>query len=221
MTADPALAMLRRERLGRSRLYVVTGARQARGDLSEFLEAILEAGVDIVQLREKEAEAGRLLRWGEAFREAAHRHRALFVVNDRPDVALALDADGVHLGQDDLPVGRVRDLFGPDLLIGLSTHGVEQLRAVSGDTDYLSVGPIHPTPTKEGRPAIGLGPVRVAGQEERRPWFGIGGIDVNTVSEVVEAGATRIVVVRAVTEAPDPAEAVRVLLSLLPPLAAA
>jgi thiamine-phosphate pyrophosphorylase len=220
MTADPALALLRRERLARSRLYVVTGARQSQGDLEEFLAAILEAGVDIVQLREKEAEAGDLLRWGEVFREAAHGRRALFIVNDRPDVAMALGADGVHLGQNDLPPDRVREMFGPDLLIGLSTHGIAPLRSAAAEADYVCVGPVHETPTKEGRPAIGLEPVGVAAREERRPWFAIGGIDRETVPALADAGASRIAVVRAVTEAPDPAEAVRALLSFLPPLAA-
>jgi thiamine-phosphate pyrophosphorylase len=207
----------RRERLARSRLYVVTGARARQGDLEAFLDAILEAGTDIVQLREKDAEAGELLRWGAAFRAAAERHAALFVVNDRPDVAVALGADGVHLGQGDLPPDVTRRLVGHDLLIGLSTHGDDQLRAASPHVDYLCVGPVHETPTKAGRPAIGLEPVRTAALHERRPWFAIGGIDATTLPAVTESGARRIVVVRAVTEAADPAGAVRELLAQLPP----
>jgi thiamine-phosphate pyrophosphorylase len=207
----------RRRRLAGARLYVVTGARQERGDLEPFLDAILRAGADIVQLRDKDAEAGDLLRWGETFLEATSRHGALFVVNDRPDVAVALGADGVHLGQNDLPVAFARDLAGPDVLIGLSTHDARQLRGASAEADYVSVGPVHETPTKPGRPATGLGLVREAARREQRPWFAIGGIDPQTLPAVINAGGRRIVVVRAVTEAADPAEAVRGLLAGLVP----
>jgi thiamine-phosphate pyrophosphorylase len=206
----------RRGRLARARLYVVTDARQERGDLASFLDAILEAGVDVIQLREKEAEGADLLRWAEVFREAAHRHGALFVVNDRADVAVAAGADGVHMGQDDLPPEVTRRLVGPDLVVGLSTHSEDQLRAASAHADYVCVGPIYLTPTKPGRPAVGPGLIRSAAGHERRPWFAIGGIDAHTLPAVVAAGATRIVVVRAVTEASDPAEAVRGLRRLLP-----
>jgi thiamine-phosphate pyrophosphorylase len=202
----------RRERLARAHLYVVTDARTEQGDLREFLDAILEAGTDIVQLRKKEAEAGDLLRWSETFREAADHHGALFLMNDRPDVALAAGADGVHVGQDDLPVEFVRELIGPDLLIGLSTHDEEQLRSSAIDADYLCVGPVHETPTKPGRPATGVHLVEVAAASEPKPWFAIGGIDRHTLPEVVAAGARRIVVVRAVTVAADPPGAVRALL---------
>jgi thiamine-phosphate pyrophosphorylase len=206
----------RRGRLARTRLYVVTGAREDRGDLAEFLDAILAAGVDAVQLREKDAEAGDLLRWGTVFRQRADRYGALFLVNDRPDVALALGADGVHVGQNDLSAEFVRMLVGPDVLIGLSTHSEEQLEQGSPEADYVCVGPIHETPTKEGRPATGLGIVAAAAKRERRPWFAIGGIDGETLPVVLEAGATRIVVVRAVTEAADPGGAARRLLAGLP-----
>ncbi len=209
--------MGRRERLARSRLYVVTGARQGRGDLAEFLDAILGAGADIVQLRQKEAEAGDLLRWGETFRAAAERHGALFTVNDRPDVALALGADGVHVGQNDLPPSVARRILGPDAIVGLSCHSREQLDRAPPEADYVTAGPIHPTPTKPGRPGTGLDVVRhAAARVTDRPWFAIGGMDPGTIAEAVEAGARRVVVVRAVTEAPDPAEAVRVLLAALP-----
>ena len=206
----------RRERLARARLYVVTGAREDRGDLEAFLDAILGAGVDAVQLREKDAEAGDLLRWGTVFRESASRHGALFFVNDRPDVALALEADGVHVGQNDLSPDFVRVLVGPDVLIGLSTHSEEELERASPEADYVCVGPIHETPTKKGRPATGLGIVAAAAKRELRPWFAIGGIDRETLPAVVGAGATRIVVVRAVTEAADPGDGARGLLVGLP-----
>lgn len=203
----------RRERLARSRLYVVTDARQRQGDLEDFLEAILEGGADIVQLREKEAEGGDLLRWGEAFREAASRHGALFVVNDRADVAVAVDADGVHMGQGDLTPELTRRLVGPEMIIGLSTHSGDQLRQASRHADYVCVGPVHETPTKPGRPAVGPSLVAEAARSKWRPWFAIGGINAGTLPEVTRAGATRVAVVRAVTEAPDPAAAVRVLLA--------
>jgi thiamine-phosphate pyrophosphorylase len=203
----------RRRRLAEARLYVVTGAREKFGDLEGFLDAILRAGVDIVQLREKEWEAGDLIRWGKVFLDAAIRHEALFVMNDRPDVALAVGADGVHVGQNDLPVGFVRELVGPEVLIGLSTHSRDQLRSASPEADYVCVGPIHSTPTKPGRTATGLALVRDAAERQRRPWFAIGGIDAQTLPPVVGAGATRIVVVRAVTQAVDPAAAVVQLLA--------
>lgn len=201
----------RRQRLAGSRLYVVTGARP---DQAEFLDGILAAGVDIVQLREKDAEAGDLIRWGEMFRETADRHRALFVLNDRPDVAVALDADGVHLGQNDLPPSLARELLGPDALIGFSTHSPEQWDAAPAEADYLCAGPVWETPTKPGRPAAGLEYVRhAAASGETRPWFAIGGIDRGNLDRVVDAGATRVVVVRAVTQTGDPADAVRALLA--------
>jgi len=206
----------RRERLSQSRLYVVTDVRKGRGDLDDFLEAVLGAGTDIIQLREKETEGGDLLRWGEVFATAARRHGALFVVNDRPDVAVALGADGVHVGQDDLPPAVTRRLVGPAMIIGLSTHSEDQLRGASPQADYVCVGPVHETPTKPGRPAVGLELVRFAAANEQRPWFAIGGIDAETLGPVVAAGARRIVVVRAVTSAEDPGEAVRGLLAALP-----
>jgi thiamine-phosphate pyrophosphorylase len=200
-----------RDRLARSRLYVVTDARSRQGDLERFLEAILDAGTDIVQLREKEAEARDLLRWAEAFRSATRRHDALFVVNDRADVALAAEADGVHVGQNDLPPAVARSILGTDALIGLSCHSAEQLDAAPPDVDYVTAGPIHETPTKPGRPGTGLGPVRHAAATVTRPWFAIGGLTPTTLRPVVDVGATRVVVVRAVTEAADPASAVRAL----------
>jgi len=206
----------RRARLAAARCYVVTGARAERGDLEAFLDAILGAGADIVQLREKEAEAGDLLRWGEVFRAAAERHGALFTMNDRPDVALALGADGVHVGQNDLPPGVARRILGPDAIVGLSCHSPEQLDAASEEADYVTAGPVHATPTKPGRPGTGLDVVRHAAAAVERPWFAIGGIDPTTLGDAVEAGARRIVVVRAVTEAEDPAAAVRALLARLP-----
>jgi len=215
----PGLGDRRRERLERSRLYVVTGAREEQGDLAGFLKAVLAAGADIVQLREKDAEAGDLLRWSKAFRAAADRYGALFVMNDRPDVAIAAGADGVHLGQNDLPPPVARQLIGPEMLIGLSTHSPAEFDAGASEADYLCAGPINATPTKPGRPATGLEIVmHAAGRQqegfERRPWFAIGGIDSALLPGVIEAGATRIVVVRAVA-GPDPGAAAQALLTAL------
>jgi thiamine-phosphate pyrophosphorylase len=205
----------RRARLRRARLYVVTDAREERGDLAAFLDAILGAGVDVVQLREKDAEAGDLLRWGETFASAAARHGALWTVDDRPDVALAAGADGVHVGQHDLPAAWARRILGPDALVGVSCHSPEDHLAAPPEADYLTAGPVWATPTKPGRPGTGLELVRNA-RTLSRPWFAIGGIDLDNVQEVVEAGATRIVVVRAVTEAEDPAAAAAALRAALP-----
>jgi thiamine-phosphate pyrophosphorylase len=201
--------MDRRDRLHRAVLYVVTGPRP---DLPQFLDAILEAGVDVVQLREKDAEAGDLLRHALVFRDAAHRHDALFIVNDRPDVALAAAADGVHLGQNDLPVEAARRILGPDAIIGLSCHRPDDYDRAPMTVDYLTAGPVFSTPTKPGRPGVGLELVTHAAEHVDRPWFAIGGIDPSNVADVVRAGATRVAVVRAVTEAEDPAAAVEQLL---------
>jgi thiamine-phosphate pyrophosphorylase len=199
----------RRARLAQSRLYVVSDGRREHGDLPEFLDAILEASVDIVQIREKDAEAGDVIRWGMVFKEAAEAHGALFIVNDRPDVALALDADGVHLGQEDLPPDVARSILGPDAIIGVSTHSPDQFDAAPPEADYLCAGPVWETPTKPGRPAAGLDFIRYAAKSgEGRPWFAIGGINEETLPEVIEAGASRIVVVRAVTQEANPHDAV-------------
>ena len=206
----------RRERLTRSRMYVVTGAREANGDLRAFLDAILGAGADIVQLREKDAEAGDLIRWGAVFRDAAVRYGALFTVNDRPDVALALGADGVHLGQNDLPVASARLVLGGDAIVGLSCHSAADHAAAPLQADYLTAGPVFATPTKPGRSGTGLDLVRSAASTVARPWFAIGGIDATNLRAVIDAGARRVAVVRAVTQAEDPAAAVRELLGALP-----
>lgn len=206
----------RRERLARSRLYVVTDAREQQDDLAEFLAEILDAGVDIIQLREKDAEVADLLRWGEIFREAAARNGALFILNDRPDVALALDADGVHLGQEDMPLDEARAFLGADAVLGLSTHAPSQWGSAPPEADYLCAGPVWETPTKPGRPAAGLEYVRYAAASgEARPWFAIGGIDTGNLGEVVAAGGNRIVVVRAVTDARDPRSAAKALREML------
>lgn len=202
--------MNRRDRLHAARLYLVTGG--TRPDLDEFLDTVLDAGVDILQLREKQMEARPLLALAERFRAACDRHGALFVVNDRADLVEAAGADGVHLGQDDLSPQQARDLLGDAAIVGRSTHTAGQIRAALAEpVDYVCVGPVFQTPTKPGRPATGLDLVRLAAAECAKPWFAIGGIDHQTVHEVGAAGATRIVVVRAIADAADPAASVKAL----------
>ena len=201
-----------RARLADARLYLCTDARRSRGDLEEFLDAVLGAGVDIVQLREKGLEAAEELRLLETFADACRRHGRLLAVNDRADVALAAGADVLHLGQDDLPVPVARRVVGPVPLIGRSSHDPVQARAAASEpgTDYFCAGPVWATPTKPGRPATGLGlPAQVAAGRPSRPWFAIGGISLDRLDDVLAAGATRVVVVRAITEADDPAAAAR------------
>lgn len=206
----------RRERLASARLYLCTDGRGGGPGLDRFLDAVLGAGVDVVQLRDKHLEARPLLALAERFRAACDRHGALFVVNDRPDLALAAGADGVHLGQDDLDPAIARRVLGPGAIIGRSTHAPDQLRRAHDEgVDYCAVGPVHATPTKPGRPAAGMDVVRVAAREATLPWFAIGGIDAGNLADVVAAGARRIVVVRAITEAADPAGAARALRAAL------
>jgi thiamine-phosphate pyrophosphorylase len=188
-----------------------------------FAEAVLAAGVDVIQLRDKHAEAGALLEAAAVLREAAGRHGALFAVNDRADVALAAEADVCHLGQGDLPLGWARRILGAGVLLGRSTHTLDQAsRAREEDWDYLAVGPVHATPTKPGREPVGAGLLaEVAALGPAQPWFAIGGIDLGNLDEVLAAGATGIVVVRALTEAPDPAAAAAALATRLRQAAAA
>ena len=203
-----------RERLRRARLYLVVEAAAER-----VLVPALRGGVDMVQLRDKHAADDAILRTAARFRSACDEYGALFWLNDRPDLALECGADGVHVGQDDQPVGEVRERVGPNLLIGLSTHTPQQFdTALRSEADQLSVGPVWETPTKEGRPAAGLDYVRYAAQHGgERPWFAIGGIDEANLAEVVAAGARRVVVLRAIRDADDPEAAARALAGALPP----
>ena len=195
-----------------ARLYFVVEASAPPA----LLDAALAGGCDVLQLRDHEASDDELLDAAERFREACDEHGALFVVNDRPEIALQAGADGVHVGQDDLPVDAVRRLVGGDVLIGLSTHAPEQFDAgLASQADYLSAGPVWATPTKAGRPATGLDYVRHAAAVATKPWFAIGGIDQHNIGEVVAAGATRAVVVRAIRDAADPRAAAAALKSVL------
>lgn len=194
----------RRTRLADARLYLCTPSRP---DLPEFLDAVLSGGVDVVQLREKGLEARAEIALCEVVAEAAARHGALWSVNDRADVASVTRPDVLHLGQDDLPVAAARRILGPEVLVGRSCHDEQQVSdgALQAGVDYFCVGPTWPTPTKPGRPAPGLPLTRfAAGLQTDRPWFAIGGIDASNLDEVLAAGARRVVVVRALTEAADP-----------------
>lgn len=220
--ANVRVVLSRRDRLAAARLYLCTDARRERGDLAEFADAAMAGGVDVIQLRDKGSageqrfgplEARAELAALEVLTDAARRHGALVAVNDRADVARAAGADVLHLGQDDLPLPVARDIVGADTLIGRSTHDETQAAAATDeDVDYFCVGPCWPTPTKPGRSAPGLDLVRAAAAlGTATPWFAIGGIDADRLPEVLAAGATRIVVVRAITAAEDPAAAAREL----------
>lgn len=196
-----------RARLADARLYLCVDARKRQGDLPEFLDAVLAGGVDIVQLRDKSLEAAEELELLELFADACRRHGKLLAVNDRADVAHAAKADVLHLGQGDLPVPAARAVIGGAPLVGRSTHSEAEAAAAAAQpgVDYFCTGPCWPTPTKPGRHAPGLDLVRYAATlTTDRPWFAIGGIDAGNLDEVTEAGARRVVVVRALTEADDP-----------------
>jgi thiamine-phosphate pyrophosphorylase len=202
----------RRERLQDARLYFVAD----RDGLDRALDGALAGGVDLVQLRDKEATDEELLAAADTARARCHDAGALFLVNDRPDLAVAAGADGVHVGQDDTPVARARTQVGDELVVGLSTHSMQQAQAgCRSGADYIAVGPVHATPTKEGRPAIGVEPLRYAAAHVDVPWFAIGGIDATTIGDVVRAGARRVVVVRAIAQAQDPEAVARALRAAL------
>lgn len=202
---------LRRERLRTARLYFVCDARPG-ADLEALLRAALTGGADIVQLREKELGRVEIERAAATFRRVADTFSALFVLNDDPELARICDADGVHVGQDDVSAEQAREALGPDAIVGLSTHSEEQLAASAGrPVDYVSVGPIWETPTKQGRPGVGLELISHAAANAPYPFFAIGGIDTSNAGEVVAAGAERLCAVRAIRDAADPEAAAREL----------
>ncbi|MFN9546493.1 MAG: thiamine phosphate synthase [Cyanobacteriota bacterium] len=205
----------RRERLAQCHLYLITSPAP---NLEAVVEAALTAGVRLVQYRPKQEPATDLerLEQARALRRLCQRHGALFLLNDRLDLALAVEADGVHLGQSDLPVAEARRLLGPERLIGRSTHALDHLRqAVMEGCDYVGVGPVHSTPSKPGRAAVGLAYVAAAAAECALPWFAIGGIDATNLATVRQAGAKRVALIRAITEAEDPQAATLALLHQL------
>lgn len=217
-----------------ARLYLCTDARRARGDFEDFVDAAFAGGVDIIQLRDKSLEAAEELELLEVLHAAALRHGRLWAVNDRADIASLSGAPVFHIGQKDISLDAARGFLGKDAVIGLSTHSPKQVDAAIAASpsrkglDYFCVGPVWATPTKPGRAAVGLDLVRYAAEAIGRadaegtgkvdgviPWFAIGGIDLSNVEQVVEAGARRIVVVRAITDAADPAHAAGALLAAL------
>jgi len=196
-----------RNRLSRARLYLVCGAAS-----DEFLTAALRGGVDIVQLRMKDGSDAEIVTVARRFASACAGHNALFILNDRPDLVAPAGADGVHVGQDDTPIAQARTIVGAQRLVGLSTHSPDQIEAAAdGGVDYIGVGPVHETPTKPGRPAVGLELVRYAVARAVMPFFAIGGIDSENLATVRAAGAQRVAVVRALTEAAHPEPAAREL----------
>jgi thiamine-phosphate pyrophosphorylase len=207
----------RLRRLRAARLYFVCEGLPGGRDPAPLLDAALRGGADIVQLREKAPRcAEEVISLAQPFRRAAAERGALFILNDLPELVEACGADGVHVGQEDAPVAEARALVGPDALVGLSTHSPEQVDAAcSADgqdrPDQISVGPVWETPTKAGRPAAGLSLIEHAASSATIPWFAIGGIDPGNVDQVVAAGAERIVVVRAIRDAPEPEAAARSL----------
>ena len=205
----------RRRRLDEARLYFVCEPWPNGSDPRPLLEAALANGADMIQLRAKDLDDDALVEAAVPFRAAADRHGALFLLNDRPDLVVACAADGAHVGQEDMRPTDASALLPPDSLLGLSTHSGEQIETAHelGDNapDYISVGPIWETPTKPGRPPVGLALIDSAARTARLPWFAIGGIDPDNVGEVVAAGARRVVVVRAIRDADDPAAATRAL----------
>lgn len=195
----------RRQRLRHARLYLVCDIRE-----DALVEGALRGGVDIVQLRDKHADDGTLVDAGRRYAAVCAAHGALFILNDRPELVADAGADGVHVGQDDHPVDAARELVGAERIVGLSTHTPQQIAAANdSDVDYIGVGPVHVTPTKPGRPAVGTALVREAAAHAVHPFFAIGGLEAATVVAVREAGAERIAVVRAITEAADPEAAAR------------
>lgn len=210
----------RRARLARARLYLVCGADRDDNALHDLLRGAIAGGVDIVQLREKHLGDDELVAAAKAAGALCESLGALLIVNDRPAVAVEAVVDGVHVGQDDMPPAQVREIVGPDVLIGLSTHSPQEIDAVDASlVDYIGVGPVYETPTKPGRPAVGLELVRYAATHSPVPFFAIGGINAGNLDQVLDAGATRVCVLRAIADAPDPelaAEALRGRLDAFP-----
>jgi thiamine-phosphate pyrophosphorylase len=194
-----------RQRLSSARLYLVCDARP-----DGFLDSALRGGVDLVQLRCKDANDEEILAAASRFARVCRSHDALFILNDRPDLVAQAGADGVHVGQDDVPVPRARELVGRDRLVGLSTHSPAQIEAANrANVDYIGVGPVHETPTKPGRPAVGIELVRHAARHAQIPFFAIGAVATENIEAVTSAGAERVAVVRALTDATDVQRAAR------------
>ncbi len=207
------MGFARYQQLLRSRLYLVTSASE---NLLETVEAALKGGLSMVQYRDKIADDTVRLEQAKKLCGLCHAYDALFFVNDRIDLALASDADGVHLGQQDMPISIARDLLGPHRLIGRSTTNSDEMqRAITEGADYVGVGPVYETPTKEGKPAVGLQYVNYAAKNCPIPWFAIGGIDPSNLNDVIEIGASRVAVVRSIMQAEQPTLVAQYFLSQL------
>ena len=208
-----AAGPLRRERLRTARLYFVCDAHPRGGDPEPLLRAALSGGVDIVQLREKSLPRREIELAALTFSRLCDTYSALFIVNDDPELAAACGADGVHVGQDDAAAAEARELLGPDAIVGLSTHSEEQIAAAAAEpVDYISVGPVWETPTKEGRPGVGLGLVAPRRRQRPRiPSSRSAASTRRTPPQVVEAGASRLGVVRAIRDAEVPTAAAEAL----------
>jgi thiamine-phosphate pyrophosphorylase len=202
------------QRLAQVRLYLIMDATP-RVPLARFLDAAIDGGVDMVQLREKRMEDAELLAIAKTCAQTCRQRGVPFIVNDRADIALAADADGVHVGHDDLPAAAVRALVGPERIIGVSTHTAAQIDGAPDDADYIGVGPIHETPTKPGRPAVGTALVRYAAAHAGRPFFAIGGLDPSNVGDVIAAGGRGVSVYRWIVTSEDPARAAREMLAAI------
>jgi thiamine-phosphate pyrophosphorylase len=203
----------RLQKLQRSPLYLVTSPHD---DLLAIVEAALQGGLTLVQYRDKTSDDQTRLVKAQALRQLCHRYDALLIINDRVDLAIAVDADGVHLGQQDIPIALARQILGPQRLVGRSTtNATEMEKAVAEGADYIGVGPVYETPTKVGKAAAGLDYVRYAAQKSPLPWYAIGGIDATNLGQVLGAGATHVAVVRAIIEAESPQQATQALLSQL------
>jgi thiamine-phosphate pyrophosphorylase len=200
---DVPISADRLDRLQRAVLYLVCDLRPGDRALEDVLGAALAGGVDVVQLRDKQATSDELLASAAVARRLCDEHGALLILNDRPDLVQAAGADGCHVGQDDIDVPEARELAGDGAIVGQSTHFPGEIDAAAG-ADYIGVGPVFSTPTKPGRAAVGLELVRFAGAHAPVPFFAIGGIESANVESVVEAGARRIAVVRAIADAADP-----------------
>ncbi|MEM7770358.1 MAG: thiamine phosphate synthase [Cyanobacteria bacterium P01_A01_bin.37] len=197
----------------RSPLYLVTSPND---NLISVVESALQGGLTLVQYREKQADDVTRIRIGTQLRELCHRYGALFIMNDRADLAKAVDADGVHLGQQDIPIALARQILGPSRLVGRSTTNPDEMhRALSEGADYIGVGPVYETPTKEGKPAAGHDYVRHAAAHSTVPWYAIGGLDTDNLSDVCSAGAERVAVVRAIMNAEQPSLVTQYFLSQL------
>jgi thiamine-phosphate pyrophosphorylase len=212
----------RRARLAVARLYLVCDANPGGRALPEVIHPAIAGGVDVVQLRDKELGDEELVAVANAAHALCERLGALLIVNDRPLVARESGADGLHVGQDDMAVAEARAIVGPDLLLGLSTHAPVEIDAAAPAADdgtplvdYIGVGPVHETPTKAGRPAVGVELVEYAAEHAAVPFFAIGGLDSSNLGEVLDAGATRVVVLRAIADAEEPETAARALREML------